>query len=354
MLVGMEEPAVAVTIKDVAKLADVAPSTVSRVIANSPRISERTKRIVRAAMEELGYHPNYHARSLANRSTHTIGIIMPSSGNTVFQNPFFPEVIRGISTKAHENDYGLYMSTGANQKEIYEGVVNMVQGGRVDGIVLLYSRIDDELIDYLLDRQFPFTIVGKPYQHEEKIVHVDNDNFRAAQEATDFLIQLGHKKIGFVGGGLDFVVTMDRLLGYERATRLAHLPFDKDYIVHQEFLLEGGQEAIKKLISLPEPPTGLVVADDLMAFGIVNALTDLGLKVPDDMSIISFNNIMLAEYANPSLTSVDIGIFQLGYTAADCLFKILNKEELESTRITVPHTIIKRQSTGERHGVAKL
>lgn len=338
----------AVTIKDVAKLAKVAPSTVSRVIANSPRISERTKRIVRAAMEELGYHPNFQARSLANRSTRTIGIVMPSSGNTVFQNPFFPEVIRGISTKGHEKGYGLYLSTGTTQQEIFDGVIDMVQGGRVDGIVLLYSRIDDELIGYLLERNFPFTIVGKPYQHEDAIVHVDNDNFKAAQEATDFLIQLGHEKIGFVGGGLDLVVTVDRLLGYERATRLAQLSFDEDYIVHQDFLLEGGQVAIKKLLSLPDAPTGLVVADDLMAFGIVNALSDLGLKVPEDISIISFNNIMLAEFANPSLTSVDIGIFQLGYTAADCLFKILGKEKLDMTRFTIPHHIVARQSTGER------
>jgi DNA-binding LacI/PurR family transcriptional regulator len=337
---------VTVTIKDVARLANVAPSTVSRVIADSPRISERTKKIVRAAMEELGYHPNYHARSLANRSTQTIGMIMPSSGNKVFQNPFFPEVIRGISTMAHDKGYGLYLSTGANQKEIYDGVVNMVQGGRVDGIVLLYSRIDDPLIDFLLDKQFPFTIVGKPYKYEEKIFHIDNDNFKAAQEATDFLIRLGHKKIGFVGGSFDLVVTMDRFLGYERAMRLFRLPFDEKYIVQQEFLLEGGQEAIKKLLSLPEPPTGLVVTDDLMAFGIINVLNDYGISVPKDMSIISFNNIMLAEFSNPPLTSVDINIFDLGYSAAATLFKQLEQKSPENTRLTIPHKIIERQSTG--------
>lgn len=334
----------AVTIKDVAKLANVAPSTVSRVIADSPRISERTKRIVRAAMEELGYHPNYHARSLANRSTQTIGIIMPSSGNTVFQNPFFPEVIRGISTKAHENGYGLYMTTGTTQGEINESVRNMVKGGRVDGLVLLYSRIGDDLIDFLLEEDFPFTIIGKPYKYQERIVHVDNDNFRAAKDATDYLIALGHERIGFVGGGLDLVVTMDRLLGYEKAMRLSGLTYRNDYVVHQEFLEEGGKEAIKTLMSVDEPPTGLVVADDLMAFGIVNALTEMGLSVPNDISIISFNNVLIAQLSNPPLTSVDIDIFQLGYTAVDGLFRLIKKEPPASNRVTVPHKIIERQS----------
>lgn len=343
----------AITIKDVAKLANVAPSTVSRVIANNPRISEKTKRIVREAMAELGYHPNHHARSLANRNTQTIGIVMPSSGNSAMQNPFFPEVIRGISTKAHENHYGLYMTTGNTQEEICEGVINMVQGGRIDGLVLLYSRIDDELIDYLLKVRFPFTIVGKPYQNQDLITHVDNDNFRAAREATTHLIDLGHERIGFVGGGLDLVVTMDRLLGYEKATRVAGLPFRNDYIVHQEFLQEGGREAINKLMSVDNPPTGLVVADDIMAFGIVNALSEMGLSVPDDISIISFNNVMLAEYATPALTSVDINIFQLGYSAADCLFKLLNKEDLPSKRMTIPHSIIERQSCSELKAVEK-
>lgn len=138
-----------VTIKDVAKRANVAPSTVSRVIADSPRISEKTKRKVRQAMKELGYHPNFIARSLASQATQVIGIVMPSAAELALQNPFFPEVIRGISKAAHEKKYALQMSTGEEEDEIYEEVIDMLQGRRVDGVILLYSRIDDKLMKYL-------------------------------------------------------------------------------------------------------------------------------------------------------------------------------------------------------------
>ncbi|MDR7071975.1 LacI family DNA-binding transcriptional regulator [Fictibacillus barbaricus] len=333
-----------VTIKDVAKLADVAPSTVSRVIANNPRISEKTKRKVKEAMDYLGYHPNFNARSLANRSTQAIGLVMPSSADKTMQNPFFPEVIRGISTMAHEQEYALYMSTGNTEEEIFEGVVRMVQGRRVDGIVMLYSRVDDNIMAYLQEQNFPFTVIGKPFKNAEKITHIDNDNFKAAQEMTEYLLSKGHERIGFVGGNLNLVVTIDRLLGYEKAIRKAKLPLKDEYIVHEEFLKEGGQEAIKELLALENPPSALIVMDDLMSFGILHTLNELGLSVPDDISIVSFNNVMLSELSSPSLTSVDINIFQLGYEAAKGLLDCIQSPKHNPKRVTVPYKLVERQS----------
>jgi DNA-binding LacI/PurR family transcriptional regulator len=335
-----------VTIKDVAKRANVAPSTVSRVIADSPRISEKTKKKVREAMKELGYHPNFIARSLANKSTQVIGLVMPSSADKVFQNPFFPEVIRGISKAAHEKKYALQMSTGESEDEIYDGVIEMLQGRRVDGVILLYSRIHDKITKYLQKNQFPFVVIGKPYKKTEEITHVDNDNYRAAKEATEHLIELGHERIAFVGGNLNYVVTVDRLLGYEEALKHAGLPYRKEYIVHEEFLKEGGQEAMKELLSLEEPPTALVVADDLMALGVLNTLDEMNLSVPDDISIVSFNNVLLSELSRPPLTSVDINIFQLGYEAAKNLIQKVENPNEPIKRIIIPHTLIKRCSCG--------
>ena len=197
----------AVTIKDVAKIANVAPSTVSRVIANSPRISEKTKERVREVMEQLGYHPNFIARSLASQSTRAIGLVMPSSTDVVFQNPFFPTVLTGLSEGAHSRQYALHMTTGKTELEIFDGVVAMVQGGRVDGVILLYSKVEDKVISYLRKRDFPFVVIGKPFKDDENISYVDNDNFKAGKEVTEYLIQLGHERIGFIGGNLDLVVT---------------------------------------------------------------------------------------------------------------------------------------------------
>lgn len=334
----------AITIKDVAKLASVAPSTVSRVIANNPRISEKTKVRVREAMVELGYHPNFIARSLASQSTKVIGLVLPSSTDVFFQNPFFSTVLRGLSEGAHEKQYALQMSTGKTEEQIYQDVVNMVQGGRVDGIILLYSRIDDKILKYLRDRQFSFVVIGRPYESEEEITHVDNDNYRASREATEYLIRLGHDKISFIGGNKNLVMTMERLQGYQEALKGAGIPIVPEYIRHDEFLLERGQEAIQGLLLLETPPTALLVTDELMAIGVVNTLTKLEVAVPENMSIVSFNNVFFSELARPQLTSIDINIFDLGYQAAKSLIQMLLNPKEPVKRIIVPHQLIERVS----------
>lgn len=338
----------AVTIKDVAKIAKVNPSTVSRVIADSPRISEKTKKVVREAMDQLGYHPNLIARSLVNKSTKAIGIIMPSSPEKAFQNPFFAEVLGGISSLAHQQQYSLYMSTGETKEEIYSAVVSMVQGRRVDGIILLYSRTNDQIVAYLSELKFPFVIVGKPCEEHGEVAHVDNDNFSAAKEITTYFINGGHSRIGFIGGTLDLVVTVDRLNGYKRALEKVNIDINRDYIVHKEFHKEGGKEAIVELMSLAEPPTALVVTDDLIGFGVLSNLREMGIRVPEDISVISFNNTMLTEYTNPPLSSVDINIYQLGQHAAKLLIELIHKTKDLSKKIIVPHKLILRESCNSR------
>lgn len=327
-----------------AKLANVVPSTVSRVIANSPRISEATKRKVIKAMEELGYHPNLNARSLASQLTQTIGLVMPSSGDVVFQNPFFPTVLQGISVGAHEKKYALQMTTGKSEKETLEAVIQMVQGKRVDGMILLKSKVEDKVISYLKGRNFPFVLIGKPFKDVEEITHVDNDNFRAMQEATEYLIMQGHHQIAFIGGSLELVLTVERLLGYEQALRKAGIELKNEYIIHEEFLREGGQEAVRELMSLENPPTALVVVDDFMALGVLNTLDELGVKVPEDLSIVSFNNVLLAEMSKPPLTSVDINIFDLGYQASKNLIQKIENSDEPTKRIIISHKLIERLS----------
>lgn len=336
-----------VTIKDVAKLANVAPSTVSRVIANNPRISKATAQKVKKAMEQLGYHPNLNARNLASQSTQTIGLVMPSSGDVVFQNPFFPTVLQGISEGAHEKQYAMHMTTGKTDKEILDAVIRMVQGKSVDGVILLNSKVEDQVISYLKGREFPFVLIGKPYKDVEEITHVDNDNFRAMKEATEYLIEHGHSQIAFIGGSLELTVTVERLLGFERALRNAKIPLKNEYIIHEEFLREGGQEAVRELMSLEERPTALVVADDFMALGVLNMLDELGIKVPEDISIVSFNNVLLAEMSKPPLTSVDINIFDLGYQASKSLIQMIENSKEPTKRIIIAHKLVERLSCAE-------
>lgn len=335
----------AITIKDVAKRANVAPSTVSRVISDSPRISLDTKKRVRKAMKDLGYHPNVNARNLAVRSSQSIGVIMPSSAETALQNPFFPEVLRGIGSTAHETEYSLYITTGGNEDQVFEETKRMVYGNRVDGIILLYSRVADPILDFLVSVNFPFVVIGKPYEKESSITYVDNDNYNASKELTNYLIDNGHQHIAFIGGTTDLVVTMDRLHGYKSAIAESNMSFDDRYVVHDEFLRSSGRKAVDRLFSLETPPTALVVADDLMSLGVINMLEEIGLDCPKDVSITSFNNLYLSEITRPPLTTVDIQIYHLGVQAAKCLVERLKDNDEPAKRIIVPYSIKYRHST---------
>src|SRR5699024_3150430 len=160
------------------------------------------------------------------------------------------------------------------------------------GICRRYSQEDDHLTKYLEEQNFPFIMIGKPFENEGKITHVDNDNLAAAKEGTEYLLKLGHERIGFIGGNKNLMVTIDRLAGYKQALEEANLEVRKDYVVYEEFLMSGGKHGIEQLIDLPEPPTALLVTDDLMALGVLNNLRDRGMQAPEDLSIVSFNNSM--------------------------------------------------------------
>ncbi|WP_042349586.1 LacI family DNA-binding transcriptional regulator [Bacillus massiliigorillae] len=333
-----------VTIKDVAKLANVAPSTVSRVIANNSKISEKTKKRVREAMKELGYHPNFIARCLANKSTHIIGIVLPSTNSAYFQNPFFSMALQGISEGVHEHQYALQICAGKTNVEIYDDVVDMVQGGRVDGIILLYSRVNDRILQYLKERNFPFVSIGRPYDFSEEITYVDNNNSKAAKEATQYLIRLGHKRISFVGGHGEYIVTVERRKGYEEALQAAGLPLDTHLFLEDTIVRTDSSKAMAGLLALKYPPTAMIVTDDLLALKVLTVLKGLGVSVPDDMSIISFNNVLFSQYSTPPLTSVDVGIFDLGYQASICLIQQLNNSKEPMKRILLPYELVERQS----------
>lgn len=331
-----------ITIKDIAKLAGVTPSTVSRVIANNPKISEATREKVLDIMEEQGYHPNINARSLVVQNTETIGIIMPRSVESVFQNPFFPEVLRGISMGAQEMGYSVLMSTARNEAEEKTAIAKMVQGKQVDGVLLLHSRVDDPLISYLQSHRFPFVVIGRPVAGG--IAFVDNDNVLAAYEATEYLRNRGHRRIAFLGGSLEYMVTRDRLQGYREALEKSGIPFMPQFVLRGDFLEAGGALAVKELLSWEVRPTALLVTDDLMAFGVISTLKEMGFSVPEDISIVSFNNVPLSKVCSPPLTSVDIDICSLGMTGVKLLFKQMMKKDTEPGHEIIDTRLIERQS----------
>jgi DNA-binding LacI/PurR family transcriptional regulator len=334
----------AVTIIDVAKKAGVSPSTVSRVISGNSRISSATSKKVKEIMQEMGYHPNVMAKGLVSKTTQTIGIILPRPAEELFLNLFFSEVIRGIVTHATRSEYDLMMTTGTTEREEVEAVTRLVKGRRVDGVILLYSRKSDPVIAFLKENDFPFVLIGRSEDYPD-ILSVDNNNFQASYDATKHLIAQGHQRIGFVSGPPNLIVSRDRMEGYTQALRDAGLETHTEWIVEGEFLQESGYRAMSFFMGLPERPTALVTIDDVVSFGVLRGLTELGYKVPKDLSLVGFNNISMSELATPPLTTVDIGIYQLGYTASHTLIRAIKGEPIHQYSVIIPHRLVIREST---------
>ncbi|MNJ44980.1 HTH-type transcriptional regulator MalR [compost metagenome] len=297
-------------------------------------------------MEQLGYHPNIMAKSLVSKTTNSICIMLPKSAEELFSNYFFMELIRGIVTQASRLGYDILISSGANEKEEVEGVSRLLNGRRVDGVILLYSRTDDPVIDFLHENGHPFVLIGRSDQYPD-ILSVDTDNVQASYDATKHLISLGHERIGFVSGPPELVVSKDRLKGYMKALADAGLESRPEWIVEGEFLQESGYRAMSFFMNLPNRPTALVLIDDVVAFGILRGLHELKYNVPEDLCLVSFNNIPLSELSTPPLSSIDIGIYNLGYTASQVLIQSIknNQDASYQKRQIIPHRLMIRESS---------
>lgn len=332
----------AVTIKDVAKRAQVAPSTVSRVIADHPKITQETKEKVRKIMQELGYHPNLLARKLVTQSSQTIGIIRKTSSKHSLSDPFFPAALQGMSDLLHQKEYSILMTSGESDEDIYREVVNMVQGKSVDGMIMLYSQDDDPVLKLLLEQNFPFVMIGKPTEHIDQVMYVDNDNVKAARDITDYLIRAGHEHIAYAGGDPRFEVHKDREQGYKQALKLANI--QSEFIFRQETSKESSRKIVKEIFSLQPRPTAIVTTDELRAMSILSALYELDKRVPDEMAVTAFTDSMLSELSSPPLTTVNINPFQLGYESAKTLVDLLQNPNMMKRNILVPTSIVVRES----------
>ncbi|HAS73264.1 MAG TPA: LacI family transcriptional regulator [Clostridiales bacterium UBA8960] len=332
----------AITIKDVAKLANVSPSTVSRVISQSPRISDATKQVVYAAMKDLKYKPNAIARNLANASTKTLGLIIPNQDENLFKNPFFIQAMRGISIYAQKKNYKIMFNYGASPEDELNFVHEFVNSKWVDGIILLTAYENDLCIDYLNEESFPFVVVGRPYNIHD-IMWVDNDNFQATYNLVNTLIQKGCQDIGFIGGPQKYIFSKDRLEGYKRALELRNLTVFQDIIKETEDFTEDEGYMAMKDICESRVPHAIVTTDDLLGFGVLRYIREHDLKV----KVTGFNNIPLSEYQTPALTSVDIKAEDLGYNAAKLLIRSLEGIENTVNHYIVATELIERESTAK-------
>lgn len=330
-----------VTIKDVAKEANVATSTVSRVLANSDKISDKTKARVNEAIKKLNYTPNIIARGLANNKTRILAVILPKEAENIFANPFFIQAMKGISICAQKEDY--YIMYGFNQDNNkdneMEWLKKFINSNLVDGICLLKVEEHDEIIEYLKEISFPFVVIGRP-DNIENILWVDNDNVKAMYDLVNKLISYGHSKIGFIGAKSNLNVSRDRLKGYKKALQDNNIKIDDNLIfMAEDFDKVDGELATIEMLK-ERIPTAIVTTDDLLAFGAIEVINSKNI----DISVAGFNNIQMSEYQKPSLASVDINAEKLGYYATNLLISKLEGKEINLNKYIIETKLVERES----------
>lgn len=330
----------AITVKDVAKKAGVATSTVSRVINDHPSISETTKKKVRKIMDELGYVPNITARNLGKRVSSAVGVILPPlDSKERLGNPFYLEIMEAINEEARHHGVTTAIATAKSFDVLLENVQRMHLQKQVDGFILVYSDSDDPVIDYLYEQQIPFTLIGQPYHHENEIIYIDNDNQLLGKQATEFLIDNGHKNILFVTNTTHESLYFERYFGYQKAIMLAGLNAQPSVTLEQAEDYLDFDTILKKAEA-----TALVVIDDIFALRTMQLAQMYGYIIPETLSMISFNNSIFSTLMHPYLTSIDIDISELGRVAMQKLQELIHEEVSNGVRLVIPHRLIKRET----------
>lgn len=328
-----------VTIKDVAKKADVSPSTVSRVLSDSSAISKKTKKKVRKVMEEVGYTPNLSARYLATKQTKTILLVLKTASVEMRQNPFFTDVLISVSEVCKDKGYSTIMTTSIDEHALFTEVKNYIDSRIIDGIILLYSK-QDKVTQYIKEKSFPFIVVGKSLNDNYPVMYVDNDNVLASEQITQYMIGLGHKSLLFISEQGDYEVSKDRVKGFKKTCEV----YDINYGV-----VEGTLDRVtaKKIIDTDDISSysGIITSDSMMNLVILSVLYDKDISVPNDIQTATFNDSFLSETACPSQTVVNIFPESLGKMAATNLIKLLEDKNYPLYNVVIPTKIIERNST---------
>jgi LacI family transcriptional regulator len=335
----------AITMRDVARKANVSQSTVSRILTATPSkvaISKETRDKVNAVIKELGYHPNQYARSLRGRKVHVIGMLIAD-----ISNPFYHPMVRAVQDVAFRNHYDVMIANSDHMREKELLFCESIERRPVDGVVLIPYYLDDEDLDRLITRTgVVISVVGNHIRHPEVDVTFADDA-KASYDAIRWLIETkGHRRIAMICASHDFQVTKRRYGAFRQAMQEANLEVPEEFIIETDWSFESGQKAIKTLIEQPEPPTAVFAASDTIAIGALVAAKAMNVRVPEDIAILGFDNIPEASWVQPRLTSVAQYPEQMGYNLANALFQRLEGDyEGPCRRFEVPCQLIEREST---------
>lgn len=331
------------TLEEIGKLAGVSRATVSRVINNYPHISPEIRERVEKVIAETGYQPNMIARSLASDRSNIIGLVIPSQAYAVFTDPYFPRLIQGISQAANQSRLTLSLFLFHSREEEEYTMKSILSTGLLDGLIITADRKEDSIIPRLVKRNMPFVVIGRPDANPEKCHFVDTDNVEGAHMAMEYIISLGYRRIGLIGSAQN-TAGDDRYNGYIDMLKKHDIPIDENLVAFGDFSLKSGVEAMKQL--LPYQPEAIFVCSDSMAMGAMMVLRDAGIKVPDDIAIISYDDLPPATQTEPQLTTIHQPIGQSGKMAVQMLKDVIANRLEKPQHIILPNQLIIRSSCG--------
>ncbi|EGR0728786.1 substrate-binding domain-containing protein [Vibrio cholerae] len=327
------------TMKDIARLAGVSTSTVSHVINKSRFVSDEIAERVNNAAQQLNYAPSALARSLKMNRTKTIGMLVTTS-----TNPFFGEVVKGVERSCYHQGYNLILCNTEGDNQRMKASINTLLQKRVDGLLLMCSTLEGERLD-VFDRYPDIPIVvmdwGPILFASDKI---QDNSLQGGYMAAKHLIECGHKEIGCITGPLIRHQAQMRYEGYKRALAEAGIAINPDWIVESDFECEGGYQAFEKLYQRGKLPSALFVSNDMMAMGVIQAASQRGLRVPDDLSLIGYDDVHIAKFMTPALTTIHQPKYRLGKAAVDTLLYRLENPDTTAQVVQLEPTLVVRSS----------
>lgn len=328
------------TIYDVALKSGFSATTVSKAFNDYSDISTKTKNEILKVAKEMGYLPNSHARTILTKKSWTVGVLYLESSGRGIKHPFFNAVIEGFKESMESKGYDLMFVS----KDIGNGKFSYLehcQFRSIDGVIIVHSDYHNEDVQELLRSDIPCVLIDMESEHGSTVC---SDNYRGGFEALDYLYSLGHRDIAHISGGDDTFSGPKRRKGFKQALKQYGLPIKAEWIVDGGyFTYDSGYHSMQTLLNLAKRPTAVFVAGDYMALGAIQAIKDHGLRVPEDISIIGFDDIELAQYTTPKLTTIGQNTNRIGGKAADILMEAIDSKETISINM-IPTELIVRES----------
>jgi len=334
------------TIYQIAELAGVSHTTVSRVLNNHPSVKATVRERVQRIIDEHGYAPHTAARTLATHRTRTICLFVPQSAEAVFNSIFFSTTAQGISERCTEKGYFVMIATITSKMD-GDFLLRALRGQQFDGIIMVGNDIDDPFLPLLLKEKLPLVRVGS-HPYFRQLSWVDGTNLEGAHDAVAHLIALGHQRIATITGPLQDGGALGRRDGYKQALLEAGIAVKPEYICEGDWSQESGYREMLRLLDCEPRPTALFAVNDMTAIGAMHALSERGLRIPEDMAVVGFDDLSLAAFTNPPLTTVYSPRYKIGVAAADLLIDHIEQKQEKPVHIVFRTPLVIRQSCGAR------